>query len=197
MLAAVAAVLLAAGPLPPRDPAFCGQGTYILKAGENELGRETFHIDCRPDGSVVAGGHTEMKIAGQSLDTVLETDPNLVGKSLVATGTAGGRAISQKVTVVNGVATINSGDGQDAQQQPAEPGASMSAPNVFYPIALIMARYDDARGGVQSVPLLGLKAPATLERTGKDTAGGHTYLRLKHENAGHPFPYSNFTSQVI
>ena len=151
----------------------CGAGSYTLSAAGQTIGNETFEITCKPDGKYSATGHTQLTPLGLDLTTTLELDGNLQPISSTAKGTAQGRALDQSGTYTNGTATLST-NGQ-SQTVSYTPNASWSGGNIFYTNAFVAARYDDAKGGVQQIPIFPT-IQATLERLGTDvpSANGET-----------------------
>jgi pimeloyl-ACP methyl ester carboxylesterase len=151
----------------------CGAGSYTLTAGGQTIGNETFEITCKPDGKYSATGHTQLTPLRIDLTTTLELDANRQPIAATAKGTVQGQPFDQSGTFANGTATLTT-NGQ-SQTVSYTPNASWSGGNIFYTNAFIAARYDEAKGGAQQIPIF----PAiqgTLERLGTDapSANGET-----------------------
>jgi dipeptidyl aminopeptidase/acylaminoacyl peptidase len=143
----------------------CGAGSYTLTAGGQTIGNETFEVTCKPDGKYSATGRTQLTPLGLDLTTALELDAKLQPISASAKGTVQGKPFDQSGTYANGTATLTS-NGQ-SQTISYTPNASWSGGNIFYTNAFIAARYDEAKGGAQQVPIFPTIA-GTLERLGTD-----------------------------
>src|SRR6476620_12705324 len=140
----------------------CGAGRYDLSAGGQSLGTETFDIACHPSG-YTATGRTQLSMTGATLDltTHLEVGADFVPASASAKGTVNGQPFDQSGTFHDGTATLTT-NGQQ-QSVPYAKGASWLGGNIFYPNAFIVARYDEAKGGRQQVPVFG-QMSVTIER---------------------------------
>jgi dienelactone hydrolase len=157
--------------LPPAPPflstKICGRGVLVISREAETLGRESFEIQCRPDGGYRASGSTSIKGAGGSLnqETVLELDKEGVPQSLSVKGDAGGTSFEQTTSFKdNKATTIVAGQ---TQEMPYTDRAPVFVNAVMYLMQFVGARYDTARGGRQEIPLFpDLKA--TMERTGRD-----------------------------
>ena len=151
----------------------CGAGSYTLTAGGQTIGNETFEITCKPDGKYSATGRTQLTPLAIDLTTALELDASLQPISATAKGNVQGQPFDQRGTYANGTATLTT-NGQ-SQTVSYTPNASWSGGNIFYTNAFIAARYDEAKGGAQQLPVFPA-IPATLERLGTDapSANGET-----------------------
>jgi dipeptidyl aminopeptidase/acylaminoacyl peptidase len=151
----------------------CGAGSYTLTADGQTIGNETFEVTCKPDGKYSATGRTQLTPLGLDLTTALELDAKLQPISASAKGTVQGKPFDQSGTYANGTATLTS-NGQ-SQTISYTPNASWSGGNIFYTNAFIAARYDEAKGGAQQVPIFPTIV-GTLERLGTDapSANGET-----------------------
>ena len=146
----------------------CGAGRYDLSAGGQSIGSETFDIACHPDGRYTGTGRTQLSGMGVGIDltTHLELGADLLPSSASAKGTVNGQPFDQSGTFNDGTATLTT-NGQ-SQSVPYAKGASWMGGNIFYPTAFIVARYDDAKGGVQHIPVFGQMSLA-IERLASDS----------------------------
>ena len=151
----------------PGGWALCGPGRYDLSAGGQSVGSETFEITCLPDGRYTGSGRTQLSGMGVGIDltTHLELGADLVPSSASAKGTVNGQPFDQSGTFNDGTATLTT-NGQ-SHSMPYAKGASWMGGNIFYPNAFIVARYDDAKGGVQQFPIFG-QMSAAIERLATD-----------------------------
>jgi len=147
----------------------CGAGKYELAAAGQPVGSETFDVTCAPDGHYSATGRTQLSAGATSLDltTTLELAKDLRPTSVIVKGTAGGQPFDQSATFANGTATVTA-NGQ-SQSVPYTAGASWLGGNIFFANAFVAARYDDAKGGVQQIPIFP-QTSASLERRATDGA---------------------------
>lgn len=145
----------------------CGAGRYDLTMNGQSVGSETFDIACNPSG-YTATGRTQLAMAGASIDltTHLEVGADLVPASASAKGTVNGQPFDQSGTFVDGTATLTT-NGQQ-QSVPYTKGASWVGGNIFYANVFIVARYDEAKGGAQSLPIFP-QIQMTVERAASDT----------------------------
>lgn len=129
----------------------CGAGQFEFKAGGQTVGTESFDVTCTPDKRYSATGRTQLT-AGVAIDltTKLELGSDLLPVSSSAKGTVGGQALDQSATYANGTASITTNG--TTQSLSYTPGASWMGGNIFFPNAFILARYDEAKGGVQQFP---------------------------------------------
>jgi pimeloyl-ACP methyl ester carboxylesterase len=173
------AALMALGILAAPPASSCGETTFLLRKGANDIGQERFTLQCRPDGSVVVTAHTEVRLPGENstLDTVMETDSALAAKSLLVNGTSAGVAVSQSIQVAGGVATFLAAP--RAHTIPAPKDVAILPPDLVFPFALLALRYDaDPNKGVPfSVPVLGGE-PAHFEFGGTVSYLHQVYYRL-------------------
>ena len=145
----------------------CGAGKYELSAAGQVVGTETFDVTCTPDRRYSATGQTKLSVGGRELDltTTLELGADLLPIKASSKGTAAGQPLDQSGTFANGVATLVT-NGQ-SQSVSYTPGASWIGGNIFFPNAFIVARYDEAKGGVQQFPLFPTLT-VSIERKGTD-----------------------------
>jgi len=136
----------------PSKWSLCGAGKFEMTAGGQPVGSETFDITCTPDRRYSATGRTQLTV-GVVLDltSTLELGTDMLPVSSSAKGTVQGQSIDQSGTYANGVATITTNG--NAQSIPYTQGASWSGGNIFYPHVFVLARYDEAKGGVQQFPV--------------------------------------------
>jgi dienelactone hydrolase len=162
----------------------CGAGQYDLTAAGQPAGSETFEIRCSA-GGYTGTGRTRLAAGAMSLDltTKLELGTDLVPKSASANGTIQGNPFDQTAALANGTATVTI-KGQ-TQSLPYTPGASWLGSNIFYPNVFIVARYDEAKGGAQQVPIFPTLS-ITIEREATDAA------RLGNESAS----FDRFTLRI-
>ena len=163
----------------------CGAGSYTLTAGGQTIGNETFEVTCKPDGKYSATGHTQLTPLGLDLTTTLELDASFQPISSTAKGSVQGRPLDQSGTYANGTATLST-NGQSQTMQ-YTPNASWTGGNLFYTNAFVAARYDEAKGGAQQIPIFPT-IEGTLERLGVDapSANGETatFTRFSLKLAG-------------
>jgi pimeloyl-ACP methyl ester carboxylesterase len=135
----------------PIDP--CGSGSFIFTLAGRPVGRETYTVECRPDGRVTARGHTRLELpAGTSdIETTIELEPHWLPRRVTVTGTASGGRIEQTITFALDTVTLTSNG--TSRRVPAPAGASLLPSNVYYALPLIIARYDTAKGGEQGIPV--------------------------------------------
>lgn len=155
-------------PAPPLlSPKICGKGVFVITVAEQPLGRETFDIQCRPDGGYQASGSTNMQIPKGVLnqDTTLEVDKEGVPQSFSVKGKAGDTAFEQATIFKDSKATSRAG-GQ-TQEVPYTNRAAVIVNAVTYLLQFIAARYDTTRGGEQAIPLFP-NMTAQMQRTGRD-----------------------------
>jgi dienelactone hydrolase len=159
-----------AGQLPKAPPllseALCGKGTYLVSLGGTSIGRETFDVQCAETG-FVAKAKTNFKIAATIIDieSELELDKKAIPTKFTSRGTMATTSVDQTIIFRNGKATITTSDG--SQDMLYQDGASYVMANLSYVLAFVAARYDNALGGEQSIPLFP-NAAAILERTARD-----------------------------
>ena len=145
----------------------CGAGRYDLTMGGQSVGSETFDVACHPNG-YTATGRTQLAMAGASIDltTHLEVGADFIPAAASAKGTVNGQPFDQSGTFVDGTATLTT-NGQQ-QSVPYAKGASWLGGNIFYANVFIAARYDEAKGGSQQIPIFPQIA-MNLERADLDT----------------------------
>ena len=132
---------------------FCGAGKYELVAAGQTVGSETFEITCATDKRYSATGQTQLSAGAMALDlkTTLELGADMLPISATSKGTVQGQPFDQSGRFENGVATLTT-NGQ-SQSVPYTQGASWMGGNIFFPAVFIVARYDEAKGGVQQFPI--------------------------------------------
>jgi uncharacterized protein len=173
---------------PATSWSLCGAGVYEVSAAGQSIGSESFEIVCRPDGRYSATGRTQLSAGPTALDltTTLELGADLVPTAASSKGTVGGRPFDQSGTFANGTATLSTNG--TPQSVPYTAGASWMGGNIFFPIAFIVARYDEAKGGVQQFPVFPTMS-ASVERVATDAipaegGGQATFTRFKLGVAG-------------
>ncbi|HEX8175939.1 MAG TPA: alpha/beta fold hydrolase [Pyrinomonadaceae bacterium] len=144
----------------------CGKGVFLLYAGADLLGRESFEIQCGPNG-YRGSGNTNLKIPGGTLnqDTSIELDREGVPQSFSVKGSAGGTTFEQATLFKDGKATTTAGG--ETQELPYTNRAAVFVNAVTYLMQFMGARYDTAGAGAQNVPLFP-NLNAQMERTGRD-----------------------------
>lgn len=155
-------------PAPPLlSPKICGKGVFLFSLAEESIGRETFDIQCKPDGGYRASGNTAMKLPTFTFnqDTALEVDKAGIPLSLSAKGEANGSPFEQTTLFKEDKATTTTGGA--THEVPYTNRAAVIINNAYYLLQFIAARYDTARGGEQEIPLFP-NIPAQMERTGRD-----------------------------
>lgn len=157
--------------LPPAQPflsrEICGQGVFLFSAADEQIGRETFEIRCRPDGGFSGSGNTSLKIPGGTLvqDTTIELDKAGVPQSFSVKGNAKGDPFKQSTTFKDGKAVSTAG--ARTEEIPYTDNGAVFVNAVAYIMQFIGARYDTERGGSQVIPLFP-NMKAEMERTGRD-----------------------------
>ncbi|MDD5542023.1 MAG: alpha/beta fold hydrolase [Acidobacteriia bacterium] len=142
-------------PMPPAppllSPALCGKGAYTLLMNGQSVGREAFEVKCPATGGFSAAAHTDLHIPGATIDmqTAIELDASAIPSRFTAKGTTLGVATEQEVILKDGKAKITMNGTPKEMTYPT--GASFLAPNLFYLIPFIAARYDTAKGGTQDI----------------------------------------------
>ncbi|MBD0372503.1 MAG: hypothetical protein ICV60_16790, partial [Pyrinomonadaceae bacterium] len=157
--------------LPPAPPLLstkiCGKGVFVLSREAVTLGRETFEIQCRPDGGYRATGSTSINASGGSInqETAVEWDKEGVPQSLSVKGEAGGTRFEQTMAFKGDKASVTAGG--ETQEVPYTNRAALFINGVTYIMQFLGARYDIVRGGPQEIKLFpNLKAQ--MERAGRD-----------------------------
>ena len=143
----------------------CGAGKYDLAAGGQNLGTETFDITCKPDGHYSATGRTQFTALSMDLTTTLELGADMLPITASSTGTVRGQPLEQSGKFENGTATLTTNG--KSQTMPYTPGAAWQGGNIFFPNVFIAARYDEAKGGAQQIPIFP-QTTLTLERQASD-----------------------------
>ena len=159
-----------AGQLPAAPPllsqALCGKGTYLVSLGGTSIGRETFDVKCAETG-FVANAKTNFKIAATTIDieSEMELDKKAIPSKFTSKGTMATTSVDQTIVFKNGKATITTSTG--SQDMLYQDGASYVMANLTYVLTFVAARYDNARGGEQSIPIFP-NGNAIMERTARD-----------------------------
>lgn len=155
-------------PTAPRllSPALCGKATFLLSMSGTSIGRETAETKCVENG-FIASGQTNFTISGAVIDfySEIELDKAAIPVRFNAKGTMAHTKIDQTIQFKGGKATITTSEG--SQEVLYHPGASFILSNSSYLLTLVAARYDVARGGVQTIPVFPNDF-ATIERTTRD-----------------------------
>lgn len=151
---------------PLLSPKICGKGIFLISLGAEALGRETFEIQCVPNG-YRASGVTNLNTPNGTLnqETNIEVDKDGVPQSLYVKGEAGGTRFEQTTLFKADKATTTSGGA--TQEMPYTNRAAVFVNAVTYFLQFIGARYDTARGGQQEIPLFP-NLNAQMERAGRD-----------------------------
>jgi len=172
----------------PKHPDICGSGTFLMSLGSQPLGRETFEIKCagapsdtrpsmKPGLAVTATGNTKMDVAGPPMDltTTIQTDASGRQVELTIKGPAGGQTLDQVITIKRPIGAhmddktpvvatvVNNGQ---STQVPYN-GGVLFVPNVTFTYQFLLARYEQAKGGPQKIPLFP-QGDVTIERTARD-----------------------------
>lgn len=159
----------------PRPIDLCGAGTFILTAAGTRMGQETYQIECKADGTIAARGRTQLTMpsGASDLETTLELDAARRPKLATAKGQGSSGSLEQRVEVADGKATITTGTKVQQAAIPAD--AAFFAPNTFYLLPFIVARYDATRGGEQQIAVWPL-GHVTVAYLGENevTAAGHS-----------------------
>lgn len=152
---------------PLLSPKICGPGVFLLSIGEEPLGRETFEIQCKTDGGYLASGNTNMKLPNGAFNqnTTLEVDRAGVPQRLMAKGEGGGTSFETTTVFKDGKA-LTTANGA-THESPYTNNASVIINSVSFVLQFIAARYDQAHGGEQTIPLFP-NLTAKMERTGRD-----------------------------
>lgn len=143
----------------------CGAGKYELSAGGQNLGTETFEITCKPDGHYAATGHTQFTALSMDLTTTLELGADMLPVTASSIGKVQGQPLEQSGKFENGTATLTTNG--KSQTMPYAAGAAWQGGNIFFPNVFIAARYDEAKGGAQQIPIFP-QMTLTLERQATD-----------------------------
>jgi uncharacterized protein len=140
---------------------------FQFRLADAPIGQETFEIVCQGDGSYAAGGRTELALPSGTVNvaTTVTLDPSLRPIVATAEGSIGEAKINQKIEFGDTIATIS--DANATRRVPHPQGAAWVGSNVYYSLALLLARYDSAKGGVQELPTVPTLA-VRIERTGRD-----------------------------
>lgn len=154
-------------PPPLLSPALCGKGTFLIRLGGSSIGRETFEVKCVEGGGFSGNARTDIKLPGATIDlqTTMELDKAAVPFKVSLKGIVGDAPMDKTLSLKDGTAT--STDNGKSRDMPYEKGASFVMSNVPYTFMLAAARYDAARGGMQTFPLFP-NLTAQIERTGRD-----------------------------
>lgn len=152
---------------PLLSPALCGKGAYALSFGDQAIGRETFEVKCTTGGGYATSAHTSLTIPGAAveLDSSLEVDKAALPLKFTAKGTSNGAPVDQSIVFKDGIASVTR-DGR-TNQLPLPTQAAILVPNISYILQFAAARYDNARGGVQQIPIFP-NVSAEMERTARD-----------------------------
>jgi alpha-beta hydrolase superfamily lysophospholipase len=152
---------------PLLSPALCGKGAYALSFGDQAIGRETFEVKCTTGGGYATSAHTSLTIPGAAveLDSTLEVDKAALPLKFTVKGTSNGAPVDQSIVFKDGIASVTR-DGQ-TNQLPLPTQAAILVPNISYILQFAAARYDNARGGVQQIPIFP-NVSAEMERTARD-----------------------------
>jgi dienelactone hydrolase len=92
-----------------------------------------------------------MPSGASDIETTLELDAAHQPRVVTGKGQGSTGPLDQRVVFADGTATVTSGTA--VQRTPVPPKAAFFAPNTFYLLPFIVARYDVARGGEQQIPV--------------------------------------------
>ena len=154
-------------PAPPiLSPALCGKGTFLISMSGKSVGLETTETKCVESG-YVANGQTNFKIPGAAIDlySELELDKAAIPTRFMFKGMMALTPVDQTIVFKDGKATVTTKEG--SHEVLYQPGASFIVSNASYMLPLVAARYDVARGGVQTISIFP-NATAAMERTARD-----------------------------
>jgi dienelactone hydrolase len=157
--------------LPPAPPllssALCGKGVYLFTMNGQPVGRESFEVRCSAEGGFSVSGHTDLKVPGATVDlnTTLELDQLAIPSNFTAKGTVAGTATDQVLILKEGKAKFSINGAE--REVPYTPGSSFIAPNIFYLIPFVAARFDTRKGGPQELPIFPT-LKIRMERLGRD-----------------------------
>jgi fermentation-respiration switch protein FrsA (DUF1100 family) len=151
----------------------CGKGVYLLSLGGSSIGRETFDIECRPDGGYRASGNTSMSVGAgsQNLNTTLELDKEGLPQSVSVKGTSSGTPYEQSVAFKDDKAVVTTGTG--TREVPYANHAAVLMNSSMFLMQFIAGRYDSARGGEQTIALFP-DMTAVMKYEGRDEVGPNT-----------------------
>ncbi|MBC7909983.1 MAG: alpha/beta fold hydrolase, partial [Pyrinomonadaceae bacterium] len=157
-------------PAPPpllSAAALCGKGTFLISLSGTSIGRETFEVKCVEGGGFSGNAKTDIKLPGATIDlqTTIELDKAAVPSKVTLKGMMMSAAMDETLVFKDGTAT--STDNGKSRDMPYANGASFVMSNVPYTFMLAAARYDAARGGVQTFPIFP-NLSAQMERIGRD-----------------------------
>jgi hypothetical protein len=162
----VSAQLPTAPPL--LSEAMCGKGAYIVSLAGSPIGRETFDVKCLESGFAVTA-QTNIKLAPATIDIQSELDLNksAIPTRFMSKGTMALTSVDQTIVFKDGKATITTKNG--SQEMLYQDGASYLMSNLSYVLAFVAARYDNTKGGEQTIPVFP-NISAIMERTARDDA---------------------------
>jgi pimeloyl-ACP methyl ester carboxylesterase len=171
-------------PPPPFNP--CGSGVLTITIGGSPSGEERYEVQCAPDGSMKATGSSKIALGGMTADYVItmELDSGAIPRLVSAKGTSSTGPLDDTL-ILRGAQTQFTRAGK-TQTVPAAEGAAYVGNNLFWPMVFLMARYDQAKGGSQSIPVFpSLTATITYERadtvmpSGAAAGPPRTYYRYR------------------
>ena len=143
--------------LPPApsllSSALCGKGVYLFTMNGQPVGREAFEVACAAEGGFSVKGHTDLRVPGATVDleSTLELDKSAIPSKFTAKGTIAGTPTDQVLILRNGTAKFSVSGSE--REVPYTPGSSFIAPNIFYLLPFVAARYDTRQGGPQELPI--------------------------------------------
>jgi dienelactone hydrolase len=143
--------------LPPAPPllssALCGKGVYLFTMNGQPVGRESFDVNCLPEGGFSVSGHTDLRVPGATVDleSTLELDKSAIPSKFTAKGTIAGIPTDQVLILKDGTGKVSFSGSQ--REVPYTPGSSFIAPNIFYLLPFVAARYDTHLGGPQELSI--------------------------------------------
>lgn len=173
----------------------CGEGTFVVRLGQNRIGAETFTLNCLAEGGYSGAGVTKLDLGGRKLElsTTIQTDAKSIPLKYGVKGDAMGTAVDSTFVLNNGVATVTlvsppeSPDAKGAATTNTvdyTPGAVMMTNNVSYVFQFLLNRYDGAKGGQQELTVFP-NIPATLAFIKTDTA-------VSTDKAGTPLAFGRY-----
>jgi alpha-beta hydrolase superfamily lysophospholipase len=139
-------------PSPPPRVNPCGTGTLSISLAGAPSGEEQYEVLCRESGVILARGTSKISLGGLTADYVvtMELDSAAVPHLVTAKGTSSTGPLDDSLVLRGAQSTFTRG----GQTQPvaARDSVSYVGNNLFWPLALVLARYDP-EGGAQQIPI--------------------------------------------